>query len=322
MSAFGATGGGPAEDGAGALGPDDAGPPGEPERCDVDEGADEAGARGAVDGPVDGEPEDGPPPCRAGGADVQPGTTSSTPSSTSATSGRRPPIPRIQHRHGPTAGNGTMNAVTVVHLLRHGEVHNPNHVLYGRLPGFRLSTLGEQQADLAGAYLAQRPIGYLACSPLERARQTAAPLAALTGLTPVLDEHLIEAENKFEGKAVAGGRGLFSDPSNYKLFLNPIRPSWGEPYKDIAARMHLAVRAARDAARAVGPDAEAVCVSHQLPIVIARRAARHQRLFHDPRKRNCSLASVTSFRFDGDEIVGVTYAEPAAVLPPGEGAGA
>ena len=195
-------------------------------------------------------------------------------------------------------------------------------MLSGRLPGFRLSTLGEKQAELAGAYLAERPIGHLACSPLERARQTAAPLAGLTGLTPVIDERLIEAENKFEGEAVAGGRGLFSHPSNYKLFVNPIRPSWGEPYEDISARMHHAVRAARDAARAVQPYADAVCVSRQLPIVIARRSARHQRLFHDPRKRHCSLASVTSFRFDGDEIVGVTYAEPAAVLPAGEGAGA
>ena len=65
-----------------------------------------------------------------------------------------------------------------------------------------------------------------------------------------------------------------------------------------------------------------MCVSHQLPIVAARRSAEGQRLFHDPRKRQCNLASVTSLTFDGDTVVRVDYAEPAAALPSGHGAGA
>jgi broad specificity phosphatase PhoE len=209
--------------------------------------------------------------------------------------------------------------VTVtVHLLRHGEVYNPDGVLYGRLPGFRLSELGERQAKAAADWLAARDIGYLVASPLERAQQTAAPLAALTGLPLETDDRLIEADNYLQGRNVAGGKGLFRDPSNWRYFGNPFRPSWGEPYVEIAARVLAAARAARDAAG----DRNAVCVSHQLPIVCARRQALGQRLFHDPRRRNCALGSVTSLTFDGPQIVAVDYTEPAASLPSGQGAGA
>lgn len=214
--------------------------------------------------------------------------------------------------------------LTTVHLLRHGEVFNPDRVLYGRLPGFRLSDLGVAQAKLAAEFLAQRDVGYLVSSPLERAQQTAAPLAAALGLAVALDERLLEATNRLEGRQVAGGKGLFTDPGNWKYFINPLRPSWGEPYAQIAARVLAAVRAARDHARdqAGTTGKDVVCVSHQLPIVIARRAAEGRPLFHDPRKRQCSLASVTSLTFDGDDIVEIDYAEPAATLPPGHGAGA
>ncbi len=211
---------------------------------------------------------------------------------------------------------------TTVHLLRHGEVFNPDRILYGRLPGFGLSDLGIAQAKLAAEFLAARDIGYLVCSPLERAQQTAEPLADALGRDVAIDERLIEAANALEGRQIAGGKGLFSDPSNWRYFVNPFKPSWGEPYAEIAERVLAAARAARDGAIAAGPGQEAVCVSHQLPIVIARRAAEGHRLFHDPRKRQCSLASVTSLTFDGDDIVAVTYAEPAATLPPGHGAGA
>jgi broad specificity phosphatase PhoE len=209
---------------------------------------------------------------------------------------------------------------TTVHLLRHGEVFNPDRVLYGRLPGFRLSDLGVAQAKLAAEFLAARPIGHLVSSPLQRAQETAAPLAAALGLAIGTDDRLIEAANQLEGKQVAGGKGLFTDPSLWRYYRNPFRPSWGEPYAQIADRVLAALRAARDAV--TGTDREAVCVSHQLPIVIARRAAEGLRLFHDPRRRQCSLASVTSFTFDGDVIVRIGYSEPAATLPAGHGAGA
>jgi broad specificity phosphatase PhoE len=208
-----------------------------------------------------------------------------------------------------------------VHLLRHGEVHNPGRILYGRLPGYRLSDLGIAQAAVAARFLAERPIGYLVSSPLERALQTAEAVAELTGLPVETDTRLIEGDNVLQGRAVAGGRGLFRDPRNWRYFTNPFRPSWGEPYEQIAERMIAAMRDACE--RIAGTGSDAVCVSHQLPIVIARRRAEGRPLFHDPRRRQCTLASVTSFTFDGGRIVGVDYREPAAaVLPQGTGTGA
>ena len=88
---------------------------------------------------------------------------------------------------------------------------------------------------------------------------------------------------------------------------NPFRPSWGEPYREIAARMRAAMSDAAAAAR----GHEAVLVSHQLPIWVARRDVEGRRLWHDPRKRECALASVTSFTYLGDQVTGVSYADPA-----------
>ncbi len=203
-----------------------------------------------------------------------------------------------------------MTTRTIVHLLRHGEVFNPEKVLYGRLPGYRLSELGEDMAHRAGEYLAPRNVTHLVASPLERAQQTARPLAHMKGLEIVADERIIEATNVFEGKRVSVGDGVLRKPSAWRHLYNPFRPSWGEPYVDLAARMRLAVADARDAAR----GAEAVLVSHQLPIWIARLDAERRRFWHDPRSRECSLASVTSLLFDDDTLVGVEYAEPCADL--------
>lgn len=197
--------------------------------------------------------------------------------------------------------------VTVVHLLRHGEVYNPDGVLYGRLPGFGLSDDGRLMAEAAARALAGRDIVKIISSPLERARETAAPLAEKLGLAPEIDRRLIEPANHFEGMTFGVGDGALHHPRHWKYLYNPFLPSWGEPYRHIAKRMLLAAGAARDAAR----GHEAVCVSHQLPIWVARRAAERRPLFHRPDRRQCALASVTSFVYRGNRLVQVTYAEPA-----------
>jgi broad specificity phosphatase PhoE len=201
---------------------------------------------------------------------------------------------------------------TTVHLLRHGEVHNPGKILYGRLPGFRLSTTGEAMALAAAEWFTGRDITHLVSSPLERAQQTAAPLAEVLSLPVAIDDRLIEAGNAFEGLAVAGGAGVFRAPGNWWKLRNPFRPSWGEPYVEIAARMLAAAEAARDAAR----GHEAVLVSHQLPIWTLRLHVEGRRYAHDPRRRQCALASVTSLTYDGDRVSGVGYAEPAGATDP------
>ncbi|HEX8630931.1 MAG TPA: histidine phosphatase family protein [Catenuloplanes sp.] len=199
---------------------------------------------------------------------------------------------------------------TVVHVLRHGEVHNPGKILYGRLPGFRLSELGRQMAKAAASTLADRDITHVVASPLERARETAEPFAAQFKLPVAVDDRLIESANWFEGRQVSVGDGSFRDPRNWWVLRDPVTPSWGEPYTDIAHRMFGALEAARQAAE----GHEAVCVSHQLPIWTLRRYLERKRLWHDPRRRQCGLASLTSFHFDGTRLVGIAYSEPAAHL--------
>ncbi|MFF4078720.1 histidine phosphatase family protein [Streptomyces sp. NPDC001777] len=202
--------------------------------------------------------------------------------------------------------------ITVVHLMRHGEVHNPEGVLYGRRPGYHLSELGRQMADRVAEHLAGRDITHVVASPLERAQETAAPIAGAHELDLATDERLIEAANVFEGKTFGVGDGALRKPDNWKHLTNPFRPSWGEPYIEQVVRMMGALDAARDAAR----GHEAVCVSHQLPIWIVRSFVERRRLWHDPRKRQCTLASLTSFTYQGDKIVSVGYSEPARDLVP------
>jgi broad specificity phosphatase PhoE len=201
---------------------------------------------------------------------------------------------------------------TVVHLLRHGEVHNPQGILYGRRDGFHLSDLGNTMAQRVADVVGDRDITHLVSSPLERARETAAPLAERLGLDTTIDERVIESWNNFEGKRFAPGDNALRDPRTWLRLYNPLRPSWGEPYKEIVTRMMAAVHDARVAAS----GHEAVIVSHQLPIWTTRLHVERRSFLHDPRKRQCTLCSLTSFHFAGDRLTQVSYSEPAGDLIP------
>ncbi|GHC69922.1 histidine phosphatase family protein [Streptomyces violaceochromogenes] len=202
--------------------------------------------------------------------------------------------------------------ITVVHLMRHGEVANPDGILYGRLPGYHLSDLGRRMADRVAEHLSGRDVTHVVASPLERAQETAEPIAKAHGLGLATDERLIEAGNIFQGKTFGVGDGALRNPGNWKHLVNPFRPSWGEPYVDQVVRMMSALSAAKDKAR----GHEAVVVSHQLPIWIVRSYVERRRLWHDPRRRQCTLASLTTFTYQGDRIVSVGYTEPARDLVP------
>jgi broad specificity phosphatase PhoE len=196
---------------------------------------------------------------------------------------------------------------TVVHLVRHGEVENPHRVLYGRRPGFHLSADGRVEAKAVADFLAGRDVTVLRSSPLERALETAEPLSEEFGLPVVVDDRLIEPWNHFEGMTFGVGDGSLRQPRHWQHLRNPFRPSWGEPYAEVEARMRAALSDAADAAR----GHEGVCVSHQLPIWVTRRSVEGRRLWHDPRRRQCALGSVTSFSFRAGRVIGVSYAEPA-----------
>lgn len=196
-----------------------------------------------------------------------------------------------------------------VHLVRHGEVHNPDGVLYGRLPSFGLSELGREMADAAARNLADRhrPVAKIIASPLQRTRESAAPIAAAFDLPVGTDERLLEPTNRFEGTVM---REAIRNPKYWPLMINPYRPTWGEPYKAIAERM----RAVIDDAFDTSEDADVVLVSHQLSIWVAHLWVARARFMHDPRQRRCELSSITTLERRDDRLVEVGYVEPAAGL--------
>lgn len=203
-----------------------------------------------------------------------------------------------------------MTERTIVHLLRHGEVYNPEGVLYGRLPDYHLSDLGRQMAVRAAESTVGRDIAVVTASPLERAQETAAPVAQMHGVSVGTDPDLIEAGNIFEGQTVGVGDGILKQPKLWRHLYNPFKPSWGEPYTEIADRMQRAVDRAREQAR----GREAFLVSHQSPIWILRLGLENRRFAHDPRSRQCSLASITSLMYDDDHLSAIVYTEPCADL--------
>lgn len=194
-----------------------------------------------------------------------------------------------------------------LHLVRHGEVHNPARVLYGRLPNYLLSESGQQMARAAAEYVATlgRPVTALRCSPLERTQESAAPFAERFGLEPVLDERLIEPTNVFEGRQM---KRALMDPRSWWHLRQPSLPSWGEAYESIAARM----LGAMDEAWHGAESGDVVFVSHQAPIWITHLRVAGLPLRHDPRTRRCDLSSITSFERVGDVWREVGYAAPAA----------
>lgn len=203
-------------------------------------------------------------------------------------------------------------ARTLVHLMRHGEVHNPDSILYGRLPGYNLSGLGSDMAQMVADDLRSRKahITHLVSSPLERAQQTAEPIARAYGLDVEIDPRVIEAESKLQGQPISARPLLLLKPRNLRRLINPLGPSWGEPYGEQVSRMVAAIKDARAAAE----GAEAVIVSHQSPIWTTRLFLEGRSYVHDPRRRQCTLASLTTLIFDGATLVGMGYREPAGSL--------
>jgi len=201
---------------------------------------------------------------------------------------------------------------SLVHLVRHGEVHNPDGVLYGRLPGYGLSELGHRMAASAAASVKadHRPVTRLIASPLQRAQESALPFSELFHLPVETDDRLIEPTNRFEGRTFEFGPQVILRPRSWPWVMNPFRPSWGEAYRSIAGRMLAAMEDAWSGTE----DGDVVLVSHQLPIWTAANELAGNRLWHDPRKRRCNLSSITTFERRDGTFVEVAYRDPAADL--------
>lgn len=194
-----------------------------------------------------------------------------------------------------------------LHLVRHGEVHNPRRVLYGRLPGYGLSVDGRRMARQAAEFVRamERPVAALICSPLQRTQESAEPFAELFGIAAQVDDRVIEPTNVFEGRRMLHA---LVNPWNWRHLRKPALPSWGEPYADVVGRMNAAMTEAWDAA----DSGDIVIVSHQLPIWITHLAVAGLPLRHDPRTRRCALSSVTSFEMRNGKWTETAYAEPAS----------
>lgn len=211
-----------------------------------------------------------------------------------------------------TYGDAVRSMETTVHVMRHGEVDNPQAILYGRQAGFGLTQLGWRMARAAARTFVEggHDIRSVVASPLLRAQMTATPIAREYGLEVGSDARLIEAWNTFEGVAVNKNRAVLAHPKYWNRYINPLKPSWSEPYNDLVSRMRAAVADARRA----NEGGEVLLVSHQLPIWTLRSWVEGRPLAHDPRKRECSLASVTSYVFHDATLQAVTYWEPAGHL--------
>ena len=196
-----------------------------------------------------------------------------------------------------------------IHLVRHGEVNNPERILYGTLDGYGLTARGHEMAAAVAEYLAPFSVSRIVSSPLQRTRETAGPLVEMTGLPLDIDERVIEGDNAFQGTRVTVKR-LVSNPRLWPLLRNPIRPSWGEPYRHIVARMMEAI----DDAGGSVESGDVVIFTHQLPIWMVHSRVVGKPLPHLPSRRRCTLGSVTSLAREAGKWREIDYQEPAKHL--------
>lgn len=199
-----------------------------------------------------------------------------------------------------------------VHLVRHGEVHNPQHIMYGRLPGFRLSERGREQALAAAQWLGTRSLSALYSSPMQRARESAAFLSAAQGDMPVqVDRRLIEVHTPWEGRPL----------------LELLRRDWDmysgngpqyEQARDVARRSQAFLAAMRE----TWPGGEVAAVTHGdvIAFAIVLAAGDPPDVQHKSHMVNYGVSddypetsSISSFRWrtqDAAELPEFTYRRP------------
>jgi broad specificity phosphatase PhoE len=195
--------------------------------------------------------------------------------------------------------------MVTIHLVRHGQVENPKGVIYGRLPGYSLSERGQRQAKAAAEHLREADLGVIWASPLERAQETALVIAEPHGLEITTDERLIESGTTLEG--VSGNIvRIFRNPKLWWSLRNPMKPSWGESFTEIRARMLSAI----DDAIVKADGRELAVVSHQTPVLVARLALARRQVPPWLGRVPCHTGSVTTLVLDGDRVVTATYFKP------------
>jgi broad specificity phosphatase PhoE len=192
-----------------------------------------------------------------------------------------------------------------IHLVRHGEVENPSGIIYGRLPGYHLSERGKRQARSVAEQLEDRDIGAVWASPMERAQETAQPIAESHGLEIVTDERLNESLTKVEGVG-SNWLSFLASPKHWWSFRNPLKPSWGESFIEIRDRMLSAI----GDALAGAASRELVIVSHQTPVLVARLSLTHSRVPPWLALSSCVTGSVSTLELEDGKVASSSYFAP------------
>lgn len=180
-----------------------------------------------------------------------------------------------------------------VHLVRHGEVHNPDHLVYADLPGFGLSDLGRVQARETARYLGSSPIVAVWSSPLQRALETATPIAARAGVSITVDDRLTEWALLREWAGLGWDELGDIRPGEVEAYLeHPLESGIGsESLSELARRMSEAVRDINTRHR----DGDVVIVSHQDPVQAGRLAltGRDLSTLHTNKPTHGSVTTLT-----------------------------
>lgn len=182
-------------------------------------------------------------------------------------------------------------APTVVLLVRHGQTPTTGKLLPGRAPGLHLAETGIEQAQRAAERIsALAKVDAIYASPLERARETAAPIAAARGLKVRIDKGLLECD--------------FGDWTGAELKHLMKLPEWNTvqrapstftfPGGESFTAMQNRIVGAIDRLRAAHPGGTIVCVSHADPIkaAVAHAMGTHIDLFQRIVIGTCSVSAI------------------------------
>lgn len=154
---------------------------------------------------------------------------------------------------------------TTIYLVRHGEVYNPTRIVYGRIPGFKLSETGRGQAKKLGDHLKSKKLSAIYASPLERTHETATYIHNHHGHLEIMhDERIIECYTPLEGESIEK-----VEKNNWNFYEPEFIEKGGESLSDIWNRMNTFFEEkVRD-----HKGEEIAVVSHGDPIMIS--AAKH-----------------------------------------------
>jgi probable phosphoglycerate mutase len=191
---------------------------------------------------------------------------------------------------------------TTILLVRHGTTPTTGRSLPGRAPGLHLADEGVRQAERAGERLAElRQVDALYCSPLERTRETAAPIGKALGIKPKVARGLLECD--FGDWTGATLKDLFKLPEWRTVQKAP--SAFRFPNGESFTEMQVRIVSTLERLRTQHPGGTIVCVSHADPIkaAVAHAMGTHLDLFQ---RIVISPCSISAFAWSTDGPIALT----------------